>query len=408
MQVLERIVVAGASEKRHIDLVEGDLTRPGEPFDILVVSAFFDDYLPTEDSLIGGLDRRGLSVEALADDKELDLRDAFACWLSKDLRGVRGELPYRRLLVFEPQHRGAPPEQVGGIFRALAPVLGQYSALRTLAMPVVAAGNQGYAVDEMLEALVSAAVQWLRRDFPLQRLAIAVRDGNQVAEARRTFWRLKSRLKGDGGGLRYRSFEPPSPDGASSPGSKGGFGAGEIASPGPPEPDSIPPSGFFGDGGTGFDERAGQIKPIGFDHPGDGPVFEPLYDVFLSYARENATEVEIFEQELKRQRPGLRIFLDRKELDIGCAWQPEIFETIDYCRRMATFFSPHYLGSDVCKEEFNIGWIRSRRTRQTILFPVYVYSAPLPTYMTYRNYFDCREGDQALLRQASQRLIQSL
>lgn len=208
----------------------------------------------------------------------------------------------------------------------------------------------------------------------------------------------------------YRSPEPVS-RGETSRGSKGGFSLGKGAeepsseSPGYIEPIGLDPAV---DGQAIDSGESQQIRPIGFDKDGAGPHVKPLYDVFLSYVRENAAEVEIFEQELLRQRPGLRIFLDRKELDIGCAWQPEIFETIDYCRRMATFFSPDYLGSDVCKEEFNIGWIRGRRTQQSILYPVYIYTAPLPTYMTYRNYFDCREGDRALLLKASQRLIQSL
>ena len=86
MKTLSSIQVHGAKPRR-IELLQGDLTELGadEGFDLLVVSAFPDDYLPTRTSLIGALHRKGLSVADLAQDKSVDLRDNFSCWLSKPL-----------------------------------------------------------------------------------------------------------------------------------------------------------------------------------------------------------------------------------------------------------------------------------------------------------------------------------
>jgi hypothetical protein len=70
--------------------------------------------------------------------------------------------------------------------------------------------------------------------------------------------------------------------------------------------------------------------------------------------------------------------------------------------------SPDYLGSKVCKEEFNIAWIRARETDEDLIFPVYLYTAALPTYMKYRNYFDCREGDRSKIAEASKKLLSAL
>jgi hypothetical protein len=70
--------------------------------------------------------------------------------------------------------------------------------------------------------------------------------------------------------------------------------------------------------------------------------------------------------------------------------------------------SPDYLDSKVCKEEFNIAWMRARETGQDTLFSVYLYTAQLPTYMKYRNYVDCREGDRPKLAEASKRLLAAL
>ena len=71
MQLLETIEIRGGQHGR-IELSQGDLTdlSPSERADVLVVSAFPDDYKPTKRSLIGALRRRGLSVKKLARKKD--------------------------------------------------------------------------------------------------------------------------------------------------------------------------------------------------------------------------------------------------------------------------------------------------------------------------------------------------
>ena len=43
-----------------------------------------------------------------------------------------------------------------------------------------------------------------------------------------------------------------------------------------------------------------------------------------------------------------------------------------------------------------------------IIYPLYLYSAPLPTYMKYKNFLDCREGDAQRIEEASRRLLETL
>lgn len=102
-------------------LFKGDLTKlpEREAVDALVVSAFPDDYTPTSTSLIGALERVGVSVAELAQNKEVDLRDFSSCWLSHPIN--RKHVYFRRILCFEPWYRGRAPEVVGDIFRSIAP-----------------------------------------------------------------------------------------------------------------------------------------------------------------------------------------------------------------------------------------------------------------------------------------------
>lgn len=341
MEILDSIEVRGGKHKR-IELCHGDLTtlEAAEAFDLLIVSAFPDDYIPTPRSLIGALYRKGLSVESLAGDKEIDLRKNYSCWLSREFSPQDPGLRFRRILCFEPLVRGEPPELVGDIFRALTPIVAERPNIRTAAIPVVAAGDQGYPLEEMLGPLLEAAVNWMETGLPLDWIKIVIHSDSQLREALDLFSQVKSRYQGS--------------------------------------------------------------AALSRSQPAD-------YDVFISYSRHNGKECEAFEQELRKCRPDLRIFVDRKNIDVGSAWQIEIFETLDRCRKVVALLSPDYLASKACKEEFNIAWIRSRETDQEILFPLYLFTTQdLPTYMKYRNYFDCREGDYSKITIASEKLLDAL
>lgn len=342
MKLLDTIRIQGNGDKR-VELYAGDLTEVGQAdeFDLLVISAFPNDYIPTSTSLIGALNRKGLSVGKLASDKDIDLREAFSCWLSKDLQPEHYGLVFTRILCFEPQTRGRPPEVVGDIFRALTPILADNPDIHKIAMPVVAAGDQGYSIAEMLEPLLDAAIHWLEIGLPLTRIKIVTRNARSIDDALSVFTAKKN------------SYIPS--------------------------------------------------EDLAF--PATSP---EQYDVFISYSHRNSSESSQIERSLRAVRPSLKIFVDRQSLNIGSAWQPEIFETLDRCKKVVALLSPDYLGSKVCKEEFNIAWIRARETEQDIIFPIYLYTAPLPTYMKYRNFFDCREGDTSRFDEAARLLVNSI
>ncbi|MBM3562781.1 MAG: toll/interleukin-1 receptor domain-containing protein [Alphaproteobacteria bacterium] len=340
MKLLDSITIQTDQTKR-IELHQGDLTAltPSEKFDLLIVSAFPNDYTPTPSSLIGALAGQGLWVETLAHDKDIDLRQNFSCWLSKEFRCPNPHIQFTRVLCFEPLVRGKPPEVVGDIFRALTPILAERPSIKTVAMPLVAAGDQGYTPAQMLTPLLDAAIHWLTIGLPLNCIRIVTFSKEQTEEAIKIFSEKK---------VQYSKLDSA-----------------------------------FEAGGTEF-------------------------DVFISYSRRNSDECSALERALRSAMPGIKIFVDRNDIDIGSAWQPEIFENIDKCKKVAVLLSPDYLASKVCKEEFNIAWIRGRETEKNVIFPIYLYSTKLPTYMIYKAFFDCREGDNHKIIEASQRLVSEL
>lgn len=341
MKLLDTLRVYHGPHEKLIEIYQGDLTEltPDEAVDVLVVSAFPNDYTPTRTSLIGALHRKGISVAALAGDKYVDPRRTFSCWLSQEIVHHDPGIQFRRILCFEPFARRGPPEVVGDIFRSLAPLLGDDPPIRIVAMLLVACGDQSVPMPEILGSPLDAAVHWMTLGFPLQRLKIVAHSPTRGLELQQAFSRLKE----------------------------------------------------------------------GYRHPILPASRAREYDVFVSYAHKDEGDVSALASELRRLRPDLRIYFDRLSLNIGAAWQRESFEAIDASHRVVPMFSPSYLSSKVCLEEFNIALHRRRDTDDELLFPIHRYSAALPTDMrALVNCQDCREGSKGRLRLAGERLLSCL
>ncbi len=197
MKILEVLSVDHQGRSRRIELCAGDLTDLGrkQSVDILVVSAFPDDYTPTEFSLIGALDRKGISLAKLANAKRVDLRTAFSCWLSDDLSEGQQAAGFKRILCFEPATRGAPPELIGDIFRSLAPFLMEEYAEATVAMPIVASGDQSWPEEDILAQILDAATHWLAQGLPLQCLKIVELSSDKAERLRSDFTAYRERYQ---------------------------------------------------------------------------------------------------------------------------------------------------------------------------------------------------------------------
>lgn len=354
MKLLDQIVL---KNDKRIELYHGDLTAltAEDSFDLLVISAFRNDYTPTRTSLIGALARKGISVADLAKNKEIDLRENFSCWLSQELISPPNEIYFKRILCFEPYSGEKIPEIVGDIFRALTPITAEKKEIKTIAMPLLATGHRQYPVEEILLPLLDASINWLENGIPLETIKIVVYLTEDEKKASQIFSEKKS----------------------------------------------------------WHIERAKQEQII-LESPAEEAdpfyVYSPVerYDIFISYSHRNTKEMEVLLEEIQKQYPDAEIFLDRNNIDIGAAWQIEIFESLDKCKKIVTLLSPDYLSSKVCIEEYNIAWLRERESNEQILFPIYLYSTNLPTYMKYKNYYDCREADPEKIKTMANQLCKIL
>jgi len=194
VEVIGAFSVLGAG---RVELCIGDLTtmRADDAVDLLVVSAFPDDYVPTRRSLVGALARAGLSVANLASDKLDDMRETSSCWLSMRIPSGKAMFGIGQVLCYEPRKPAVAAVSVGDVFRALVPFVGGPHGVQTVAMPVLASGDQGRGLDEMLGAILDAATGWMGVRLPLARLRIVVRpDQADGALAAWASWRDSHRV----------------------------------------------------------------------------------------------------------------------------------------------------------------------------------------------------------------------
>lgn len=181
-ELVDQIDIPDGAMTRRIALYEGDLSAipPEHHIDILIVSAFPDDYQPTPTSLIGALYQQGLHVDELATNKLHDLRDTSAFWISKPIVGAAAKLNIGQIACFEPEMLGSPPTVVGDLFRGLFPFLDDRRN-QVVAMPLLASGDQGWSAEVMLRAILDAASHWLARGLAISELKIVARAGRREA-----------------------------------------------------------------------------------------------------------------------------------------------------------------------------------------------------------------------------------
>lgn len=340
MDLLDRHVITRDGAHSEIQLLVGDVTAiPDEhSVDLLVVSAFPDDYLETPTSVIGALASHGISVGALAKNKESHLR-ALNCWVSRPLD--RPDFNVRQLLSFEPKRRlrtlatdqGADDGHsmqaaVDDLFRALIPFVTGPPWISSVAMPLLAAGDQGEDPLEMLRALMNSATHWLAAGLPLQMLKIVVYEGSKTTD----------------------------PHAAS----------------------------------AAFRSLAEKSAPASITSTSDY-----AHDLFVSYSRRDERVVDSLVAQIRSYEPNLNIYIDREKLRTGSFWQREIFEALERSRQVLCLYSPDYLKSDVCQDEYQLALLHHRKGGT--LIPAYLRSTRLPLHMQLVQYHDCREEDQPRL-----------
>lgn len=340
MQQLATLTISAGNEERSIELWQGDLTNMSstEAVDVLVVSAFPNNYYPNRGTLIGALDQKGVSVELLAKNKQVDLRETCSCWLSHKIEAQDPGIQFDHILCFEPFILGNPADVVSDIFRSLVPFIIGDMQVTQVAMPLVSTGNVGAPVAEMVDALFGASIHWMESGLPLKCLKIVEISPVKAAEIKGAFEILKK---------QYQQA----------------------------------------------------LATKNYTHQ---------YDLFISYCHANAEVANSVVTQLKEAKSDIRIFIDQEELVPGVAWQDKLYRSLDESRKVLVLFSPEYVKSKACQDEFNFSSLLHSRSGEKTLFPILLYDTSLLPQMQKWQYIDCRVADPAKINAACKRLAQEL
>jgi hypothetical protein len=141
------------------------------------------------------------------------------------------------------------------------------------------------------------------------------------------------------------------------------------------------------------------------------------FDVFISYSQKDAGAAEALEHSLDSASSGIRIFRDKRAIVPGDDLRVKIDWAIRSSAKVVPLYSPEYVRSAWCKQEFNIAW--SLRTRNdNLLFPIWLSAKDADKELgpqldgDWRKnqilYFDAREADRRLLEEASRMIIATL
>ena len=392
MQLLDYIQVKTDKGFADIELYLGDLSAiPKEhKVDIVILSAFPNNYAPTPNTLIGSLEQKGLSVAKLAEDKDMDLRKTLWCWFSKELpREQIEKFHFSRILCFEPERKkDDAAEYVADIFRCLNNFVFD-DEVNHVAMPAVAAGNQQASIIKITEAIIEAATFWLQRGLPLQSLKIVEINEKKAEDLRKVFANYKAQ----------DSFDFNT--GAKSDRSK----IDQLIPSAAPQAERNPLPFSPNPGSTSRSVTA--TEPVPSVRP--APVATDQFDIFISYAHKNKDHVRYFIETLRQKNPSLRIFYDSDSIPKGGQWLKEISRCIDKSKKVLVFLSKEFDESPACWDEFQCAKVRQNRTGKNIIMNIYLLDHPeLPTMFEIFNWIDCREADKQKLDDAIVDVINSL
>ena len=198
---MEQEIYTYSKNNKQIIFKFGNLASTLESYDIVAISAFKNDYIPTYGSLIGALQReKGISVLELSKNPEIDLR-AMNCWLSKPVACSNlNRIACVELLGYEQVLSGKSISEtiIKSTFTTFRFILEQASnhgiKVKRIALPLLGAGQQRIDAKYIVVPLVTQCFHALETidelreivfyEINLERLIPFVEDFKRIVEAK--------------------------------------------------------------------------------------------------------------------------------------------------------------------------------------------------------------------------------
>lgn len=419
MTLIDQLHVArnrGSGSDAVIQLLAGDLAAlPAEhAVDALVVSAFPNSYTPNPGTLFESLNARGLDMREVALRIDEDERRHLGCWLSKPLaQQLAAKFHFKRIICFEPAYpdfvsnsgivQGSVEDAVGFVFRCLNhfaipdPSDNRRFEIGSVAMPLLATGNQRASLTALFPKLLEAAVFWLEQGLPVSQLKIVAFRPEDLFVARRLFEEVKS-SHSERVAAKLRHV-PRAPAGDSWEDQL----VREIGQQVTRTCDRRLRERLMG---VAVDEERTVLRTLFERMESATSQGAEEFDLFISYAHKQDAEVEEFVRALQQSEPRARVFYDKKSIPVGGQWIRMLSDAVQKAHRFVAILSPDYTASPVCWDEFQCAKLKEYNTRQSVIKTITLYSEPdRPLIMGIHSYANCAEGDLQRLRASAATIL---
>ncbi|WAR19248.1 hypothetical protein MAR_001086 [Mya arenaria] len=315
----------------RIEMLFGDITKlpREEKVDIIMVSAFPGDYSPMSGTVLGALKKNlGVNLMNLSNEKDLDLRHHFSCWLTRPLINDHPHLPFNK------------PQDSRQCYTA-----------------DITDVSCGRGKSQVLGAMIESAASWILAGLPLKVLKIVVY-GNFDDGINTMFTALKTRYLKKNEALKSSECL----DQYNMAMCCNQLFSANVLSP------------FYVDTIKTLPSYMGLACSMVIEsldkQPSDAATSKTIieaklqsaekfqYDVFISYSHRNPQQAELMLEIFKHIDPLIKVFYDRSALTTGVNWQNMLYQSVGECQCMVALISPNYLTSTVCTEEFNLAFAR--------------------------------------------------
>ncbi len=111
--------------------------------------------------------------------------------------------------------------------------------------------------------------------------------------------------------------------------------------------------------------------------------------VFISYSSKDKSFVEKLSKELVENRIG--VWLDKWEMKPGDSLIDKIQNGIDDSSYLLVVLSKHYIESEWCKKEQNVGLTKEINNKEVVVIPILLENCKVPLFLQEKVYADFRE-----------------
>lgn len=163
---------------KTIEIYSGDIVNSELLTDVLVVSAFEENYQPRTQTLIGSLYfDKGIDIKKLSLAPQIDLRKPLNCWLSVAIPDNN----IKRVLCIEALSKNEDlEERFTDLFACLSLIDYKGISTKSIMMPLLGTGKQHDNLSTILKALVPLAIEALEKNVHLETIYFIDKEKNRA------------------------------------------------------------------------------------------------------------------------------------------------------------------------------------------------------------------------------------